>query len=106
MHNRGTQLCEAPLSSADPPKDGEAAGEHVEQILAIGGGLPIFAHRNVGHILPQLQLQLGADPPLFIQTGSVEPSSAQGFDALARRPADPSGKPIRSGSNCCQKDWC
>src|SRR5215472_10155211 len=40
------------LSSADAVENRETAGQHVEQILAIGGGLPVFAHRNVGHVLP------------------------------------------------------
>jgi hypothetical protein len=35
--------------------------------------LPIFAHRDVGNILPQLRLKLGADPPLLINASGVEP---------------------------------
>jgi hypothetical protein len=61
------------LSSADTPKHWKTAGQHVEQILPIGGGLPIFAHRNVGHILPQLHLQLRAYPPLLVDVAGVEP---------------------------------
>ena len=38
--------------SANTPEDRKASEQYVEQILAIGGGLPILAHRNVGHVLP------------------------------------------------------
>src|SRR5215472_19271062 len=82
------------LSSTDPIEYRKAAGQHVEQIFAIGGRLPIFAHRDVGHVLPQLQLELGANPPLRVEVAGVEPGAAQCFDPRARRPAIPGGKPI------------
>jgi putative tryptophan/tyrosine transport system substrate-binding protein len=64
--NIGLALPPALLAQADPfcrdrllksgavntPKYRKAAGQHVEQILPIRGRLPIFAHRNVGHVLP------------------------------------------------------
>src|SRR6516225_4564917 len=84
------------LSSTDPIEYREAAGLHIEQILAIGGGLPVFAHRNVRNILPQLHLELDADPPLLVQVAGVEPGGSQGFDARARRPAIKGGQPIRT----------
>src|SRR6266436_3311988 len=82
------------LSSADPIECCKAAGQHVEQILPVSGGLPIFAHRNVGYVLPQLHLQLDTDPSLLIQAAGVEPRSAQGFDARAHRPAVEGGEPV------------
>jgi hypothetical protein len=75
------------LGSANPIEDRKAAGHHVKQILAVGGGLPIFAHRNVGHVLPQLHLQIGTDPPLLVEITGVEPGGPQGLDARAGRPA-------------------
>jgi hypothetical protein len=51
----GRGLCR--LRSADAIEDREAARQYVEQIFPIGGGLPIFAHRNVRHVLPQLHLE-------------------------------------------------
>ena len=72
------------LSSANPPKHRKGAGQHVEQIFAVGGGLPIFAHRNVGHVLPELHLKLGADPLLLIEAAGIEPGTTQRFDASTR----------------------
>ena len=82
------------LGSANPIEYREKAGQHVEQILPMGGGLPIFAHRNIRNVLPQLHLQLGADPPLFINVAGVEPGGAQGFDSRARRPPNESREPV------------
>ena len=82
--------------SANTPKDREAARQHVEQLLAIGGGLPVLAHRDIGDILPQLQLELGADAALLVEVCGVEPSGPQGFDVRACRPAQPSIEPIRA----------
>src|SRR6516165_7960938 len=59
------------LSSTDPIEYREAAGLHIEQILPVGGGLPIFAHRDVRQVLPQLQLD--ADAPLLVDLAGVEP---------------------------------
>jgi hypothetical protein len=72
------------------PQSSRAA---VEQAFAVGGGLPILPYWNVRSVLPQLHLNLGADPPLLIQTGGVQPRRAQGFDARARRPAIPGREP-------------
>src|ERR1700737_1295398 len=85
-----------PSSSADTIKGREAARYNVDQILSMRSFLPILTHRNVGYVLPQLHLQLGADTLLFVETGSVEPGSAQRFDALARRPAVEAGEPVRA----------
>src|ERR1700719_2489523 len=92
---RGTPF-ERFLSSADAIEDREAAGQHVEQIIPIGGGLPIFAHRNVRHVLPELHLQFGADPPLLVNVAGVEPGGAQRFNTRARRPAVEGREPVRS----------
>jgi len=84
------------LGSADPIEYREAAGQHVEQILPIGGGLRIFAHRNIWNILPQLHLELSTDPPLLIEAAGVQPRGSQSFDGRARRPAIPGCEPVRS----------
>src|ERR1700730_17794294 len=39
----------------------KGAGLHVEQILPVRSDLLIFAHRNVGHVLPKLHLKFDAD---------------------------------------------
>ena len=82
--------------SANPVEDSEAAGKNIEQIFAIGSGLPIFAHRDVGHVLPQLHLQLGTDPPLLVEAGGVEPcrtrASMRGLVGQPAKAASPSAR--------------
>src|SRR6516164_1165019 len=82
------------LSTSNAIEDREAARQHVDQILAVSGGLPVFAHWNVRNILPKLHLELRANPPLLIEASRVEPGGAQGFDARARRPTNEGREPI------------
>src|SRR6516165_10967094 len=87
-------LATAALRPANARKDCEAAGQRVEQIFAIGGKLPVFAHRNVGHVLPQLHLKLDTDPPLLVEGAGLQPGGPQGFDVWASRPAVEGRQPV------------
>ena len=44
------------LGALDAPEHSEAAGDHAGDVLAEGGGLPVFAHWDERHILPYLHL--------------------------------------------------
>ena len=92
------------LGSADPIEYRKAAGQHVEQAFTVGGGLPILAHWNVRSVLPQLHLNLGADPPLLIQTGGVQPGRAQGFECARSSASHPRPRARLRVSQDCQKD--
>src|SRR5207237_6488449 len=76
-------------SSAHPIERREATGQYVDQFFPVRRRLPIFAHRDERHVLPDLFLQLGADAPLLVHIGSVQPSGAQLLDAGAGRPTVP-----------------
>src|SRR5207253_5734920 len=65
-------------------------------ILPVRGFLPVLAHRDVGHIVPELHLQLAADPLLLVEGGRIEPGRPQRLDAFAGWPPIKGGETIRS----------
>src|SRR3954447_14043299 len=75
----------------DAPEGGEAARDDAGQVLAVGGGLPVFAHRDERRVLPDLHLHLAGDALLLRGIAGVEPGGAQFLDLRARRPAVPAG---------------
>src|ERR1051325_3026328 len=75
----------------DAPEGGEASRDDAGQILAMGRGLPVFAHRDEGQVLPNLQLHLAGETPLLVGIGGIEPGGAQFLDPGAGRPAVPAG---------------
>src|SRR5215472_8008593 len=55
------------LRAADAVKNCEAVGQDLSQVVAIGACLPVLAHRDERHVLPELLLQIDADPLLLLQ---------------------------------------
>ena len=65
----------------------ETSGQDVGQVLPIRRRLPVFAKRDERHVLPELLLQIDADPLLLLQIGRVEPGGAQFLDERTVGPA-------------------
>src|SRR5208282_2168438 len=65
----------------------ETSGQDVCQILSVRRRLPVLAHRDERHVLPELLLQIDADPLLLLQIGRGEPGGAKYLDAGTVGPA-------------------